>query len=187
MFGTPLINDLKDSSHPFEIVGRLQDEYDIDKLKTDETSTTEATHTQDLQRNCPTNESQDNIVDDELLSQSINIGESIKCLKKQKCCNKVTQNFLKLTLGRIRFKILRSSRNLLAVVLSEKEGLYQLGTSTGVLEKQYARSEFQQSETHTLASSDVPTDKQFSLRAIAAKESNSSQGFVKCNCRKKMW
>ncbi|KAK9736185.1 Gryzun, putative Golgi trafficking [Popillia japonica] len=150
---------------------RLQDEDDIDKLKANETSTTEATHAQDLQRNCPTNESQDNIVDDELLS------------RQQKCCNKVAQNFLKLTLVLVKIpevdRVRLAPRNVLAVVLFEKEGLYQLGTLTGVLEKLYARSEFQLSETHTLASSDVPTDKQFSLRAIAAKESNSSQGFVK--------
>lgn len=93
-------------------------------------------------------------------------------------------------------------RNVLAVVLSEKDGLYQLGTSTGVLEKLYARNEFQvdignivrfiiafnilfqPSQMNALTSSDIPVNTKFSLRTIAAKESNSSQGFVRCNCRK---
>nr|CAI5828726.1 unnamed protein product [Callosobruchus analis] len=34
-------------------------------------------------------------------------------------------------------------RNILAVALSEKDGLYQLDTSTGVLQKLYARNKFQ--------------------------------------------
>nr|CAI5819071.1 unnamed protein product [Callosobruchus analis]CAI5864013.1 unnamed protein product [Callosobruchus analis]CAI5864580.1 unnamed protein product [Callosobruchus analis] len=33
--------------------------------------------------------------------------------------------------------------NIFAVTLSEKDGLYQFSTSTGVLEKLYARNEFQ--------------------------------------------
>ncbi|KAK9753621.1 hypothetical protein QE152_g1887 [Popillia japonica] len=159
------VYSIRDSNLRLEIVERLQDEDDIHKLKTDEASTTEVTHTQDLQRNCPTNESQDNIVDDELLRdndnrlQSINQHrfESIKCLKKQatemlqqKACSfeLLTLNVLvkisEVDRGRL------APRNVLAVVLSEKEGLYQLGTSTDVLAKLYARSEFQLSETHTL-------------------------------------
>ncbi|KAJ8935276.1 hypothetical protein NQ318_006641, partial [Aromia moschata] len=64
-------------------------------------------------------------------------------------------------------------------------GLYQLGTSTGVLEKLYARNEFQvPSQTNTLTSSDVPIHIKFSLRTTAAKESNSSQVFIRYNCRK---
>lgn len=78
--------------------------------------------------------------------------ESIKSLKKQatemlqQSCSKYTkidigQNVLvkipDVDRGRL------APRNVLAVVLSEKEDLYQLGTSTGVLEKLYARNEFQ--------------------------------------------
>ncbi|KAF2899491.1 hypothetical protein ILUMI_06684 [Ignelater luminosus] len=42
----------------------------------------------------------------------------------------------------------------------------------------------QPSQTTTLASSDIPIDKKFSLRTVATKESNSAQGFLRCNCRK---
>ncbi|KAF2885251.1 hypothetical protein ILUMI_20917 [Ignelater luminosus] len=74
--------------------------------------------------------------------------------------------------------------NVLAVVLFEREDLYQLATSTGVLKKLYVRNKFQPPQTTTLASSDIPIDKKFSLRTVAAKESNSVQGFLRCNCRK---
>ncbi|KAK9743989.1 hypothetical protein QE152_g8209 [Popillia japonica] len=148
---------------------RLQDEDNIDKLKSDETSRTEATHTQDLQQNCPTTESQDQLLrDNDYRLQSINQhrSESIKCLKKQatgmlqQSCSKfpetdIGQNVLVKIPEVDRGPL--APRNVLAVVLYEKEGLYQL-TSTGVLKKLYARSEFQLSETHTLASSDVPTE-----------------------------
>ncbi|KAF2902173.1 hypothetical protein ILUMI_04012, partial [Ignelater luminosus] len=75
-------------------------------------------------------------------------------------------------------------RYILAVVLSEREDLFQLGTSFKVLEKLYARNEFQPSQTTTLASLNIPSDTKFNLRTVATKESNSAQGFLRCNCRK---
>ncbi|KAF2902715.1 hypothetical protein ILUMI_03467, partial [Ignelater luminosus] len=78
--------------------------------------------------------------------------ESIKTLKKraaemlQQSCSKystveIGQNILvkipDVDRGRL------APRNSLAVVLFEREDLYQLGSSTGVLEKLYARNEFQ--------------------------------------------
>ncbi|KAF2892637.1 hypothetical protein ILUMI_13536 [Ignelater luminosus] len=75
-------------------------------------------------------------------------------------------------------------RNILAVVLSEREDLYQLGTSTEMLKKLYASNEFQPSQTTTLAFLDIPFDEKFSFRTVAAKESNSAQGLLRCNCRK---
>ncbi|KAF2894621.1 hypothetical protein ILUMI_11552 [Ignelater luminosus] len=75
-------------------------------------------------------------------------------------------------------------RNIFAVVLPEREDLCQFGTLTREVERLYAKNEFQPSHTNTLAFSDVPIDKKFSLRIVAAKESNSAQSFLRCNCRK---
>nr|XP_022899828.1 uncharacterized protein LOC111413179 [Onthophagus taurus] len=118
---------------------------------------------------------------------------SIACLKKQatEMLQQSCSKFPKIEIGQnVLVKISDvdrgrlAPRNILAIVLSEKDDLYQLGTSTGVLEKLYARNEFQPSQTNSLTSSDVPIENKLSSRTVAAKESNSSQGFVRCNCRK---
>ncbi|XP_030757444.1 uncharacterized protein LOC115883245 [Sitophilus oryzae] len=81
-------------------------------------------------------------------------------------------------------------RNILAV-LSEKDGLSQLGTSTGVLEKLDARNQWRTKPTvgfiivfNNINLSIYQLIQNSVCRQIAAKESNSSQGFVRCNCRK---
>ncbi|KAF2886626.1 hypothetical protein ILUMI_19548 [Ignelater luminosus] len=123
--------------------------------------------------------------------------ESAKSLKKQaagmlqlSCSNskvEIGQNVLVKIPDVARERL--AFRNILAVVLSERENLYQLGTSAGVLEKLYARNKLQvhnslasftilqPSQTNTLASSDVPIDNKYSLRTVAAKESNSDRAF----------
>lgn len=75
-------------------------------------------------------------------------------------------------------------RNVMAVVMNKTSDsdLYQLGTSSGIIQKYYARNEFQMSDTSFLNVQDVP-EKEIPLRKIAANETNSKQGFVKCACK----
>ncbi|KAF2881158.1 hypothetical protein ILUMI_25017, partial [Ignelater luminosus] len=96
--------------------------------------------------------------------------ESIKSLKKQ-AAEMLQQSYSKYSNVEIGQNVLvkipdvdrgrLAPRNILAVVLSEREELYQLGTSTGVLEKLYARNELQTSQT------DTPIDNKSSLRTLA--------------------
>ena len=73
--------------------------------------------------------------------------------------------------------------NILAVVLSEHEGMYKLGTRHGKLEGSYSRNQFGLCEEKFLTSDEVP-DKQISLRSAANLESvGTGQGFFKCNCK----
>ncbi|XP_071054394.1 KRAB-A domain-containing protein 2-like [Onthophagus taurus] len=210
MFVIPLVNGLKDSNLPLEIVEKLHDEDDIYRLESSvgrnieqvvskkshsEFQNSDGGNEKDVQESFPINYSKNDDVEEELLRnneirlKSINQhrSHSIACLKKQatemlqQSCSKfpkieIGQNVLVKTLDVDRGRL--APRNILAVVLSEKDDLYQLGTSTGVLEKLYARNEFQPSQTNSLTSSDVPIENKLSLRTVAAKESNSSQGFV---------
>nr|XP_022920129.1 uncharacterized protein LOC111428710 [Onthophagus taurus] len=216
MFGIPLVNGLKDSNLPLEIVEKLHDEDDIYRLESSvgrnieqvvseksdsEFQNSDGGNEKDVQESFPINYSKNDDVEEELLRnneirlKSINQhrSHSIACLKKQatEMLQQSCSKFPKIEIGQnVLVKIpdvdrgRLAPRNILAVVLSEKDDLYQLGTSTGVLEKLYARNEFQPSQTNSLTSSDVPIENKLSLRTVAAKESNSSQGFVRCNCRK---
>lgn len=76
-------------------------------------------------------------------------------------------------------------RNVMAVIMERKEesDLYQLGTASGVVEKLYARNEFQVADHKFMELEDVP-EKTITLRTAAAVESQSKQGFVRCGCRK---
>lgn len=73
-------------------------------------------------------------------------------------------------------------RNVMGVVMNVTDNLYQLGTKSGIIQKMYARNEFQVANEQFLKVSDVPS-KQVSLRTAAAVESQSKQGFVRCGCR----
>ncbi|KAF2902870.1 hypothetical protein ILUMI_03312 [Ignelater luminosus] len=160
-----------------------------------------ATNEKTLQHNFSIDQPENHNLEEELLRNnetrltSINQHrpKSIRSLKKQ-AAEMLQQNCSKYSKVEIEQNVLVKipdvdrgrlpPHNILAVGLSEREDLYQFGTSPGVLEKLYARNEFQPSQTNTLASSYVPIDKKFSLPTVAAKESNSAQGFLKCNCRK---
>ncbi|KAF2883392.1 hypothetical protein ILUMI_22780 [Ignelater luminosus] len=186
------------------IKDRPSDECSTELLNNDNTNN--STNEKNLQHNSSINQPEYDNVEEKLLKDnetrliSINQyrSESIKSLKKQaaEMLQQTRSKYSKVEIGQnVLVKIADvdrgrlTPRNILAVVLSEREDLYQLGTSTGVLEKLSARNEFQvhnssPSQTTTLASSDIPIDKKFSLRTVAPKESNSAQGFLRCNCRK---
>lgn len=75
-------------------------------------------------------------------------------------------------------------RNVMAVVMEWKEdsNLYKLGTPSGVFEKLYARNEFQVADHRFIDMENVP-EKKLTLRTVAAKDSQSKQGFVRCGCK----
>ncbi|KAK5639434.1 hypothetical protein RI129_011926 [Pyrocoelia pectoralis] len=58
-----------------------------------------------------------------------------------------------------------------------------LGTPSGVLDKLYARNKFQTAEHNFIEIDNVPSE-QLTLRTAAAVDSQSKQGFVKCECKK---
>ncbi|KAJ8929981.1 hypothetical protein NQ314_017269 [Rhamnusium bicolor] len=102
------------------------------------------------------------------------------------------KNFLPASIGQhILVKIPDADRgraapgNVVAVVMEQKEesDLYQLGTLSGVLEKLYARNEFQVAYHKFMEMEDVP-EKELTLRTAAAVDSRSKQGFVRCDWRK---
>jgi len=80
-----------------------------------------------------------------------------------------------------------SLRNVIAVVLNKNEdNLYQLGTKEGVLNKMYARSEFDICKQAFVQINQVCRISEISLRTAATFiAGGSTQGFVRCHCRKK--
>ncbi len=77
-------------------------------------------------------------------------------------------------------------KNIIAVVLDvTPDGMYRLGTESGVLAHLYTKNQFQICPTTFANVEDVPQNT-LSLRATAnAKSKGSGQGFTRCNCKTK--
>lgn len=78
-------------------------------------------------------------------------------------------------------------RNVIAMVMEVKEeDQYKLGTKFGVLQGLYARNQFETCPNNFLQDTDVLKEKIISLREAAglASVGSTSQGFVKCSCKK---
>uniref|UniRef100_A0ABD2VUG2 Integrase catalytic domain-containing protein n=1 Tax=Trichogramma kaykai TaxID=54128 RepID=A0ABD2VUG2_9HYME len=74
-------------------------------------------------------------------------------------------------------------RNIIAIVLEERDGLFRLGTKHGIINK---ISELDICQQKFLNLRDVPTSEILSVRTIATKQSTSGgQGFFKCTCKTK--
>ena len=72
-------------------------------------------------------------------------------------------------------------RNLIGVV--SEQGLYKLGTKSGIISQLYARNQFQPCSEQFICISDVP-DTMISLRSSAiAQSKGSGQGFLRCSCK----
>jgi hypothetical protein len=81
--------------------------------------------------------------------------------------------------GRIDF------RNIMAVVLENKDNNYKVGTKNGVIKKLFPRSELTLVEKCFFGPEDVPIDKEISLRQESTFSSlGHGQGVVKCSCKK---
>ncbi|KAF2888445.1 hypothetical protein ILUMI_17728, partial [Ignelater luminosus] len=136
---------------------RPSDECGTEFLNNDNTNN--AINEKNLQHNFSINQPEYDNVEEELLRDnetrltSINQhrSESIESLKRQtaKMLQQSCSKYSKVEIGQnVLVKIpdvdrgCLASRIISAVVLSEREDLYQLGTSTGVLEKLHARNEF---------------------------------------------
>ena len=76
-------------------------------------------------------------------------------------------------------------RNIKAVVVDcQPNALYRLGTKSGLLKQAYSRNQFTPVKEKFLEVSDVPQDKEISLREAARGESvGNGQGFFKCGCK----
>ena len=75
--------------------------------------------------------------------------------------------------------------NLKAIVLEQHPNghLWKLGCESGVLDQWYSRNQFQPTTTKFMTVSEVPLEKEISLRAAAKAESISGgQGFSRCQC-----
>lgn len=74
--------------------------------------------------------------------------------------------------------------NILGVVMSIKNGVYQIGTGQGVIKGWYPRTDIGISQSRSISKEDVPVNKFITLREAAAKQSlTGGQGFQKCNCQ----
>ncbi|KAF2897147.1 hypothetical protein ILUMI_09026 [Ignelater luminosus] len=135
------------------IENRPSDECSTELLNNDNTNN--ATNEKNLQRNFSINQPEYDNVEKELsrdnetrlISINQHRSEGIKSLKKQaaKMIQQSCSKYYKVEIGQnVLVKIPDVDKghlaphNILAVVSSEREDLYQLGTSTGVLEKLYA-------------------------------------------------
>ncbi len=76
------------------------------------------------------------------------------------------------------------ARNVLAVILDEKNNKYQLGTANGVLVAYFAFNQLSKAPgARTLTSQDVPNGAPKSLREISRIQSiTGGQGMLKCDC-----
>eukprot|EP00102_Acyrthosiphon_pisum_P023247 XP_016660457.1 PREDICTED: KRAB-A domain-containing protein 2-like [Acyrthosiphon pisum] len=75
-------------------------------------------------------------------------------------------------------------RSVIAVVLKiTEDGFYQLGCKSGILKQLYARSQFTTCSENLISLSDIPQEKEISLRSAATEQSiGNGQGFFKCTC-----
>ena len=64
--------------------------------------------------------------------------------------------------------------------------MYSLGTKSGILEGAYSINQFEVCKQNFLNLTEVPIEKVITLREAAglASVAGTSQGFVKCSCRK---
>ena len=76
--------------------------------------------------------------------------------------------------------------NVMGIVLdAEPNGLYKVGTKSGILQQKYSRNQFQPCRQKFISTDDVPTNC-ISLREAARVTSNGTgQGFFKCSCNPK--
>ena len=76
-------------------------------------------------------------------------------------------------------------RNLICVLVGIKDESYKLGTTSGILNHWYTKTEFTICKTKFIALESVNKEKNISLRQAAGKESLvGGQGMQKCNCKK---
>jgi hypothetical protein len=74
-------------------------------------------------------------------------------------------------------------RNVMAVILSEEEHGYRLGTKGGVLRGLYTRNQFELSHGKFITNTDVNADTEISLRqAVSNASVCDGQGFIRCGC-----
>ncbi len=73
--------------------------------------------------------------------------------------------------------------NLLAIVMSVDNGVYQLGTCNGILDQKYTRNQFNPCIEKFMDIEDMPKNKTICVRS-AAKEASfgNGQGMLKCFC-----
>lgn len=75
------------------------------------------------------------------------------------------------------------SRNILAVVMSNEKGMYQLGCRTGILNGLYTVNQFTVCQENFIQIKEVPTNNT-SVRTASNKMSVvGGQGFLRCNCK----
>ena len=73
--------------------------------------------------------------------------------------------------------------NVFAIVIAVDNGVYKLGTRTGVLDQSYTRNQFSPCIQKFLDISEVPLNKKVALRTVAKAESEGNgQGMLKCFC-----
>uniref|UniRef100_A0A914ED65 Uncharacterized protein n=1 Tax=Acrobeloides nanus TaxID=290746 RepID=A0A914ED65_9BILA len=73
-------------------------------------------------------------------------------------------------------------RNIMGVVMSESNGLYQIGTTQGIIPQKFVRNQFEPATYNFLTPEHVP-NKATNVRSSAIASSNSNgQGFFYCNC-----
>lgn len=74
--------------------------------------------------------------------------------------------------------------NILGIVASKQNGVYQIGTRHGIIKDWQARTDLGLCKTKLLTLNDVPADTSLALREAATMQSrNGGQGFKKCNCQ----
>lgn len=75
-------------------------------------------------------------------------------------------------------------RNILAVVLQERNNVFQVGTKHGTIKGWFNKADLGNAGTSTLSVKDVPKEIVLSVREVVRKVSpGSGQGYRKCNCR----
>nr|CAI5826348.1 unnamed protein product [Callosobruchus analis] len=77
-------------------------------------------------------------------------------------------------------------RNILAIVSGiNDDGLYELSTENGPLDRLFSRNELLQTNSQFMPEADNIYDKKISLRTAANKSSKCfGQGFLRCNCKR---
>lgn len=74
--------------------------------------------------------------------------------------------------------------NIMAVIIKENNGFYELGTKHGRLDRKYARNEFEICSQNFITVEAVPGNEITLRQAVgAASISGRTQGVLKCNCK----
>ena len=77
-------------------------------------------------------------------------------------------------------------RNIIGVVMEadEEKSLYRIGTSLGVLNAMFTRSQFEICQEKFMSVEDVPSGKSLSVRECHGKTAiTGAQGYYRCNCK----